>query len=143
MSTVRIKHFFVIAIVCIALALVVVLFPLRRPWVGRQPEQELIRLWDELELGMSRIEVSCIVRHHEKPHLKVFGAYKAPMWAICTPLRFSAENWWLFLLFSNDSLAATAFRYHDTSQAWPSDAPEDRVQEGFVLPENLHIKWRH
>ena len=143
MFTVRIEHVFIIAILCLALGILVICLPLRRPWVGCQPEQDLVRLWDELELGMSRIEVSCIVHHHENPHLQIIGTYKAPIWAIRTPLLFSADNWWLFLLFSNNSLAATAFRYEDTSQAWPSDAPEDLVQEGFVLPENLHIKWQY
>lgn len=104
---------------------------------------ELLSFHSMLHLGQGVNDVNEVYASKRWKKLDLADSADSQLWLVRTPLRCDADNWLLFLQFDQGKLAAICVRFHDTSQAWPVDAPPDQILHGVALDTRLLIKWRH
>jgi hypothetical protein len=88
---------------------------------------ELIRLHDQIDVGMSAAQASQVLERFRSSHLRLDHARpEASPWYISTPLEIGATNWTLDVQFSDGRISATRVRTEDGEHRRPTGAPPDR-----------------
>jgi hypothetical protein len=93
-----------------------------------QARAQLLQFRNSLQPGATKDAVETSLRSAEYADLKLIKQ-SPEVWIIATPYVFGASNWWLYLTFSNSTVAEIKVRTEDSAEHRPRDAPPDIVRK--------------
>lgn len=110
------------------------------------PEEKRIRIANgrvvstvnALHLGMSIDEVESVLKQNDWPEYTVSRSYQS--FGKQVSREFGYHNWFLFLIFDNNSLVSIRIRTDNASCEHPKEAPKDVDLEGFINEEMERTK---
>ncbi len=92
---------------------------------GRMAENEIIALFNQIELGMSQQQLYKLAAEGAYQKLKL-QQVSEDLLSVQTPLRWGAVNWVMWVDFHEGRVRGVRIRLQDTKQVRPSGAPADK-----------------
>jgi hypothetical protein len=87
--------------------------------------REVLALYEDLQLGMTKQQVGDVMDSGKYPHLQFYRG-DTGKWSGSAPLEFGAGNWVVLIEFLREHVSALRVRTADSDHDHPAEAPPDK-----------------